>query len=129
VELQTSTQKVSLPFKSKVDFVETFESDQKFDGVVEYDVKELGNHMYCFFQNLATIFYFPYSYKFSLLYILYRLICVVNYSTEKGEKMNFKKFYKFAVSKPFEIQPRFPFFDVKVVFFTLFIFIYAYLFF
>ncbi len=28
------------------------------------------------------------------------------------EKMQFKKFYKFVVSKPFEIQPRFPFVEV-----------------
>jgi hypothetical protein len=45
VELQTTSQKVALPFKSKIDTVEDFEPDQKFDGIVEYDVKELGNHM------------------------------------------------------------------------------------
>lgn len=46
VELQTTSQKVVLPFKSKIDSVDEFEPDQKFDGIVEYDVKELGNHMY-----------------------------------------------------------------------------------
>ena len=46
VELQTGTQKIPLLFKSNIDTVEEFESDQKFDGIVEYDVKELGNHMY-----------------------------------------------------------------------------------
>jgi hypothetical protein len=45
VELQTVTQKISLRFKSNVDFVEDFLPDQKFDGIVEHDVKELGNHM------------------------------------------------------------------------------------
>ena len=38
---------------------------------------------------------------------------MVSYSTEKQEKMSFKKFYKFNVSKPFEIQPRFPFIEHK----------------
>ena len=45
VELQTITQKIPLKFKSNVDFVEDFQPDQKFDGIVEHDVKELGNHM------------------------------------------------------------------------------------
>ena len=45
VELQTSSQKIVLPFKSNIDYVDAFESDQKFDGIVEHDVKELGNHM------------------------------------------------------------------------------------
>ena len=36
---------VALPFKSGVDFVDKFEVDQKFDAIVEHDVKELGNHM------------------------------------------------------------------------------------
>ena len=45
IELQTASQKIALPFKSKLDTVEDFESDQKFDGIVEYDVKELGSHM------------------------------------------------------------------------------------
>lgn len=46
IELQTSSQKISLQFKSKSDGVDEFDPDQKFDGIVEYDVKELGNHMY-----------------------------------------------------------------------------------
>lgn len=86
VELQTLSQKISLPFKSNIDHVENFEQDQKFDGIVEHDVKELGNHI---------------------------LICLVSYTTDKHEKMSFKKFYKFNVSKPFEIQPRFPFIEHK----------------
>ena len=45
IELQTTTQKVALKFKSELDTVEEFEIDQKFDGIVEHDVKELGNHM------------------------------------------------------------------------------------
>lgn len=46
VELQTTTQKIPLPFKSNIDYVEEFDPDHKFDGIVEHDVKELGNHMY-----------------------------------------------------------------------------------
>lgn len=45
VELQTLSQKISLPFKSNIEYVEHFESDQKFNGIVNHDVKELGNHM------------------------------------------------------------------------------------
>lgn len=84
VELQTSSQKLSIPFKSNIDHVESFDSDNKFDGIIEHDVKELGNHI---------------------------LICIVSYVTDKQDKMSFKKFYKFNVSKPFEIQPRFPFIE------------------
>lgn len=86
VELQTLSQKIALPFKSNIDYMESFESDQKFDGIVEHDVKELGNHI---------------------------LICIVSYVTNKQENMSFKKFYKFNVSKPFEIQPRFPHIEHK----------------
>jgi len=49
VELQTLSQKIALPFKAKIDYVESFEADQKFDGIVEHDVRELGNHMYIFY--------------------------------------------------------------------------------
>ncbi len=45
VELQTLSQKIGLSFKSNVDNVDSFEADQKFDGIVEHDVRELGNHM------------------------------------------------------------------------------------
>jgi hypothetical protein len=33
---------------------------------------------------------------------------MVSYETESGDRMNFKKFYEFIVSKPFEIHPHFP---------------------
>ena len=46
VELQTVSQKIALPFKSNIDYVEEFESDQKFNGIVNHDVKELVNHMF-----------------------------------------------------------------------------------
>ncbi|CAF0943775.1 unnamed protein product, partial [Brachionus calyciflorus] len=83
LELQTTNMKIPLKFNSsKSDYADEFEPDQKFDGIVEHDVKELGNHI---------------------------LICMVGYVNEKGEKMSFKKFYKFLVSKPFEIQPSYPF--------------------
>ena len=41
------------------------------------------------------------------------MICLVSYTTEKQEKMSFKKFYKFNVTKPFEIQPKFPYIEHK----------------
>lgn len=44
-----------------------------------------------------------------LIIFFSRLICMVSYMNEKGEKLSFKKFYKFIVSKPFEIQPSYPF--------------------
>lgn len=34
---------------------------------------------------------------------------MVSYINEKGERLSFKKFYKFMVSQPFEIKPTFPF--------------------
>jgi hypothetical protein len=116
VELQTATQKIHLPFKSNLDTVEEFESDQKFDGIVEYDVKELGNHMYNRIIYSNFIFWFVAKLKITISKIQKRLICMVSYLNEKMEKMSFKKFYKFIVSKPFEIQPRYPYVEVKINF-------------
>ena len=63
--------------------------------------------------NFLT-FFFSHT-MISKHYDLKRLICNVNYTTEKDEKMGFKKFFKFIVSKPFEIQPKFPVFEVRLI--------------
>lgn len=39
------SQKIPLKFVSAKPDIEEFEPDEKFDGIVEHDVKELGNHM------------------------------------------------------------------------------------
>lgn len=45
VELQASN-KIALKFVSaKNDFLEEMEPEQKFDGIIEHDVVDLGNHM------------------------------------------------------------------------------------
>lgn len=47
VELHTSKNKLALKFVSaKNDFLEELEPEQKFDGIIEHDVVDLGNHMY-----------------------------------------------------------------------------------
>jgi trafficking protein particle complex subunit 13 len=45
VELRMTSQKIPLLFRSGISSVDHFENDQKFDGIVEHDVKELGTHM------------------------------------------------------------------------------------
>ncbi|RNA06026.1 trafficking particle complex subunit 13 isoform X1, partial [Brachionus plicatilis] len=83
VELQTSKNKIPLKFVSdKFDSMTDLEPEQKYDGIIEHDVVDLGNHI---------------------------LICTVSYTNDKGERLSFKKFYKFIVSQPFEIKPTYPF--------------------
>lgn len=45
IELQTTSQKIPLKFLSSKSELDEFQPDEKFDGIVEHDVKELGNHM------------------------------------------------------------------------------------
>lgn len=46
VELQTTKNKIPLKFLSeKCDYLTDLEPDQKFDGMIEHDVIDLGNHM------------------------------------------------------------------------------------
>jgi hypothetical protein len=46
VELQTKTQKLSLPLQSKDgDYIEEFQHDQTYDAVINHAVKELGVHV------------------------------------------------------------------------------------
>jgi hypothetical protein len=61
---------------------------------------------YIFFLQVQFIL------NFSLFHVYSRLVCTVNYTIDNDEKISFKKFFKFLVSKPFEIQPKFPYSEV-----------------
>jgi len=54
--------------------------DESVDEVIDYEVKELGTHI---------------------------LICAVNYTSNAGEKLYMRRFYKFQVLKPLEVKTKF----------------------
>uniref|UniRef100_A0A2L2YC36 Trafficking protein particle complex subunit 13 n=1 Tax=Parasteatoda tepidariorum TaxID=114398 RepID=A0A2L2YC36_PARTP len=54
--------------------------DHSVDDVIHHEVKEIGTHI---------------------------LACTVSYTTVNGEKMHFRKFFKFQVSKPLDVKTKF----------------------
>jgi hypothetical protein len=80
-DLQTSAQRLPLGGSTVVNKLEPNES---VDQVLHHEVKELGTHI---------------------------LICGVHYTTVQGEKLYFRKFFKFQVLKPLDVKTKFH--DVK----------------
>ncbi|CAI2343718.1 unnamed protein product [Caenorhabditis sp. 36 PRJEB53466] len=76
-ELQTATQRVTLPCSIQDGTIEASKCDGQ---VISHEVKEIGQHI---------------------------LICSVNYKTLSGENMYFRKFFKFPVSKPIDVKTKF----------------------
>eukprot|EP00118_Oscarella_pearsei_P015312 m.137562 g.137562 ORF g.137562 m.137562 type:complete len:420 (+) comp38219_c0_seq54:20-1279(+) len=76
-DLQTSAQRLSLV--SDLPVAELF-SNESIDRVLSHEVKELGTHI---------------------------LICGVHYTTQDGEKLYFRKFFKFQVTKPLDVKTKF----------------------
>nr|AII97861.1 BLTX493 [Nephila pilipes] len=54
--------------------------DESVDDVIHHEVKEIGTHI---------------------------LACTVNYTTMSNEKLHFRKFFKFQVSKPLDVKTKF----------------------
>ncbi|GBM74795.1 Trafficking protein particle complex subunit 13 [Araneus ventricosus] len=54
--------------------------DESVDDVIHHEVKEIGTHI---------------------------LACTVNYTTMNNEKLHFRKFFKFQVSKPLDVKTKF----------------------
>ncbi|XP_052284198.1 trafficking protein particle complex subunit 13-like isoform X2 [Dreissena polymorpha] len=54
--------------------------NESIDDVIQHEVKEVGNHI---------------------------LVCAVRYTTESGEEMAFRKFFKFQVLKPLDVKTKF----------------------
>uniref|UniRef100_A0A914UZB3 Trafficking protein particle complex subunit 13 n=1 Tax=Plectus sambesii TaxID=2011161 RepID=A0A914UZB3_9BILA len=78
-DLQTSSQRVALPCKMQEPVAE-LSPDQALGEVISHEIKEIGQHI---------------------------LVCAVTYNTAAGEKMYFRKFFKFPVAKPLDVRTKF----------------------
>ncbi|KAK3755626.1 hypothetical protein QZH41_017612 [Actinostola sp. cb2023] len=78
-DLQTSSQRLTISGAANMP-VTKLDPQQSFDQVIHHEVKELGTHI---------------------------LVCAVSYSTTAGEKMYFRKFFKFQVLKPLDVKTKF----------------------
>ncbi|XP_027046406.1 trafficking protein particle complex subunit 13-like [Pocillopora damicornis] len=78
-DLQTSSQRLNLSGTANMP-VSKLDPEESFDQVIQHEVKELGTHI---------------------------LVCAVNYATLTGEKMYFRKFFKFQVLKPLDVKTKF----------------------
>uniref|UniRef100_A0A7M4FJS8 Trafficking protein particle complex subunit 13 n=1 Tax=Crocodylus porosus TaxID=8502 RepID=A0A7M4FJS8_CROPO len=77
-DLQTSSQRLNLSASSAA--VAELKPDCCIDDVIHHEVKEIGTHI---------------------------LVCAVSYTTQAGEKMYFRKFFKFQVLKPLDVKTKF----------------------
>uniref|UniRef100_G1KRQ8 Trafficking protein particle complex subunit 13 n=1 Tax=Anolis carolinensis TaxID=28377 RepID=G1KRQ8_ANOCA len=77
-DLQTSSQRLNLSASSAA--VAELKQDCCIDDVIHHEVKEIGTHI---------------------------LVCAVSYTTQTGEKMYFRKFFKFQVLKPLDVKTKF----------------------
>ncbi|XP_032885699.1 trafficking protein particle complex subunit 13 isoform X4 [Amblyraja radiata] len=77
-DLQTSSQRLNLSASNAV--LAELNPDRCIDDVIHHEVKEIGTHI---------------------------LVCAVSYTTQAGEKMYFRKFFKFQVLKPLDVKTKF----------------------
>ncbi|XP_075446287.1 trafficking protein particle complex subunit 13 isoform X3 [Ascaphus truei] len=77
-DLQTSSQRLNLSASSAL--VADLKADSCIDDVIHHEVKEIGTHI---------------------------LVCAVSYTTQAGDKMYFRKFFKFQVLKPLDVKTKF----------------------
>ncbi|XP_033117078.1 trafficking protein particle complex subunit 13-like isoform X2 [Anneissia japonica] len=78
-DLQTASQRLTLSSTTTPNNGD-LEPDGSVDDVVNHEVKELGTHI---------------------------LVCAVSYAAPSGEKMYFRKFFKFQVLKPLDVKTKF----------------------
>uniref|UniRef100_A0A2C9M5S2 Trafficking protein particle complex subunit 13 n=1 Tax=Biomphalaria glabrata TaxID=6526 RepID=A0A2C9M5S2_BIOGL len=78
-DLQTGSQRLSLSSVSSQPIPE-LQPDHSIDDVIHHEVKELGTHI---------------------------LVCAVSYMLTSGERMQFRKFFKFQVLKPLDVKTKF----------------------
>ncbi|KAJ3604874.1 hypothetical protein NHX12_026926 [Muraenolepis orangiensis] len=77
-DLQTSSQRLSLSASNSA--VTELKPECCIDDVIHHEVKEIGTHI---------------------------LVCAVSYTTQFGEKLYFRKFFKFQVLKPLDVKTKF----------------------
>ncbi|XP_025109816.1 trafficking protein particle complex subunit 13-like isoform X2 [Pomacea canaliculata] len=78
-DLQTGSQRISLTSVGQQPIPELL-PDHSIDDVIHHEVKELGTHI---------------------------LVCAVSYAQASGERMQFRKFFKFQVLKPLDVKTKF----------------------
>lgn len=78
-DLQTLTTKINLPIHANKEPV-TLGPHETLDDIIRHEVKEIGNHV---------------------------LVCDVSYETPAGLLESFRKFFKFQVVKPLDVQTKF----------------------
>ncbi|XP_063704992.1 probable trafficking protein particle complex subunit 13 homolog [Culicoides brevitarsis] len=78
--LQTLSTKINLPIHSDKQAGVTLETNGTLDDIIHHEVKEIGNHV---------------------------LVCEVMYETPAGLPESFRKFFKFQVVKPLDVQTKF----------------------
>uniref|UniRef100_A0A336LLR7 CSON012532 protein n=1 Tax=Culicoides sonorensis TaxID=179676 RepID=A0A336LLR7_CULSO len=77
--LQTLSTKINLPIHNDKEAI-TLQNDETLDDIIHHEVKEIGNHV---------------------------LVCEVMYETPAGLPESFRKFFKFQVVKPLDVQTKF----------------------
>ncbi|MBN3277194.1 TPC13 protein, partial [Polyodon spathula] len=77
-DLQTSSQRLNLSASNSA--VSDLNPECCIDDVIHHEVKEIGTHI---------------------------LVCAVSYTTQTGEKLYFRKFFKFQVLKPLDVKTKF----------------------
>ncbi|KAJ0057178.1 hypothetical protein NL108_002111, partial [Boleophthalmus pectinirostris] len=77
-DLQTSSQRLNLSASNST--VAELKPECCIDDVIHHEVKEIGTHI---------------------------LVCAVSYTTQYGEKLYFRKFFKFQVLKPLDVKTKF----------------------
>lgn len=80
VELQTSSQRLTLTGINSNHSAPSLEPSNSIDDVINHEVKELGTHI---------------------------LVCAVSYMNTVGENLYFRKFFKFQVLKPLDVKTKF----------------------
>ncbi|CAG9811110.1 unnamed protein product [Chironomus riparius] len=79
-DLQSNNSRVSIPIHANRTIPTTLNQDETLDDVIHYEVKEIGTHI---------------------------LVCEVNYVSPGGLPLSFRKFFKFQVLKPLDVQTKF----------------------
>uniref|UniRef100_A0A4W4FES3 Trafficking protein particle complex subunit 13 n=1 Tax=Electrophorus electricus TaxID=8005 RepID=A0A4W4FES3_ELEEL len=77
-DLQTSSQRLNLSASNSA--VAELRPECCIDDVIHHEVKEIGTHI---------------------------LVCAVSYTTQSGDKLYFRKFFKFQVLKPLDVKTKF----------------------
>lgn len=96
-DLQTSSQRLNLSASNSA--VVELKPECCIDDVIHHEVKEIGTHMWAtpaFLCNLSLSWHISFIYFPFLL--IPSLVCAVSYTTQYGEKLYFRKFFKFQVS-------------------------------